>query len=311
MRSAAGPAMQFFTALFLAIFIFGLATSSAQSLGELARDQPVTLFDVDADDAAFARVGVFAEVGIFEAFPQQPLPAEASAAPAPSTLTSAPAPSTAASALEPAVPSMAPPVWPEGTPLGDVARYYRQQKHLRVPNLEPPALAQAKNPDPLTEPPSRTPIAPRNTATKFSPPQPAWKPRKIIAITEPSARENARPPGVVRVNQGDSLWKIAALHLGDGNQWRVLVSVNPEITNPDVIHAGQQIRLPGETAIAAAAANQVRVQAGDSLWKLAKAHWGNGQAWSCIAESNPEIQDSSRIYPGQTLTLPASCSPAI
>ncbi|MBI4479111.1 MAG: LysM peptidoglycan-binding domain-containing protein [Acidobacteria bacterium] len=309
MRRKTPSLVRLFTALLFAVLLLGSATSSAQSLGDLARQQRERARNKVARSPHVFTNEDLARPKILEASPVQPLPAEASAAPAPSTL--APAPSTAASATGPAVPSMAPPVWPEGTPLGDIARYYRQQKQLRVPNLEPPALAQAKNPDPKTEPPSRTPVAPRNTASRISRQQPLQKPKKIIAVAEPAVFENIPAPRVVRVSPGDSLWKIATRHLGDGNQWRVIASANPEITNPDVIHAGQQIRLPGESATTAAAANQVRVQAGDSLWKLAKAHWGNGQAWSCIAESNPEIQDSSRIYPGQTLTLPASCSPTI
>ncbi|MBI3933887.1 MAG: LysM peptidoglycan-binding domain-containing protein [Acidobacteria bacterium] len=298
--------MRFFSALFLAIFIFGLTTSSAQSLGDLARQERER---VKARPARSSRVYTnedLARPKILGTLEKEIIGSLAPIASPPATPSSAPAPASEQATLAPVAP-----LWPAGTPLGDIARYYRQQKQLRVPNLEPPALAQAKNPDQEPEPPSRTPQAPRNAATMFSPPQPLLRPRKIIAITEPSGRENTSTPRVVRVNPGDSLWKIAARYLGDGNQWREIASANPELANPDRIQAGQQIRLPGESATAATAANQVRVQAGDSLWKLAKAQWGNGQAWSCIAESNPQIQDSSRIFPGQTLTLPPSCSPSI
>ena len=113
------------------------------------------------------------------------------------------------------------------------------------------------------------------------------------------------------MNPGGSLWKIASRYLGDGNQWREIATANPELTNPNLIRAGQQLRLPGDTVAAAAAAPaapQIRVQPGDSLWKLAKAQWGQGQAWSCIAESNPQVPQSGTIYPGQLLTVPQSCS---
>ncbi|MBI2818983.1 MAG: LysM peptidoglycan-binding domain-containing protein, partial [Acidobacteria bacterium] len=181
---------------------------------------------------------------------------------------------TPGSGSEQAVKEMVVPVWPEGTPLGNVARYYRRLRELRTEPLESPLLAQDTSQ-------GKTPV------------------------------QNANALRVVRVSSGDSLWKIARRYLGDGNQWREIASANPEIADPNLIQVGQQIRLPGESDAVAVATNQVRVQAGDSLWKLAQAQWGNGQAWSCIAESNPQIQDFSKIYPGQTLALPATCSLAI
>jgi LysM repeat protein len=47
------------------------------------------------------------------------------------------------------------------------------------------------------------------------------------------------------VVQGDSLWKIAAKHYGDGNKWRQLFEANREvILDPDKIFPGQKIRIP-------------------------------------------------------------------
>jgi nucleoid-associated protein YgaU len=53
---------------------------------------------------------------------------------------------------------------------------------------------------------------------------------------------------------------------------------------------------------------RVRVQTGDSLWTLAAAQIGTGHAWSCIAAANPQIEDVNRIYPGQLLVIPTTCS---
>jgi len=52
----------------------------------------------------------------------------------------------------------------------------------------------------------------------------------------------------------------------------------------------------------------ISVQPGDSLWKIALAHYGNGAEWQCIAGANPALSDPGQIYPGQTLVLPARCS---
>ncbi|QDI05530.1 MULTISPECIES: LysM peptidoglycan-binding domain-containing protein [Xanthomonas translucens group] len=48
------------------------------------------------------------------------------------------------------------------------------------------------------------------------------------------------------------------------------------------------------------------VKSGDSLSKIAKLHYGDGNAWTRIFEANRDVlDDPDRIYPGQTLKLPA------
>lgn len=45
---------------------------------------------------------------------------------------------------------------------------------------------------------------------------------------------------------GDSLSKIAKRHYGDANQWRRIHEANlDQITNPDLIHPGQRLKIPG------------------------------------------------------------------
>lgn len=47
------------------------------------------------------------------------------------------------------------------------------------------------------------------------------------------------------VQQGDYLWKIAEVHLGNGYQWTKIWEMNQEvIANPEVILAGQTLKLP-------------------------------------------------------------------
>jgi nucleoid-associated protein YgaU len=111
----------------------------------------------------------------------------------------------------------------------------------------------------------------------------------------------------VRVAAGDSLWKIAQEHLGDGARWRELAAVNPEIADPNLIHTGEWIRLVAEVSVAA---KQVVVRAGDTLTSVAQAELGNARAFSCIAQANPQLETADRIFPGQTLVVPQSCSVA-
>jgi nucleoid-associated protein YgaU len=51
--------------------------------------------------------------------------------------------------------------------------------------------------------------------------------------------------------------------------------------------------------------DQVVVQPGESLWRLAQRNYGNGLHYTVIYQANTaQIRDPDKIYPGQTLTLP-------
>lgn len=54
-----------------------------------------------------------------------------------------------------------------------------------------------------------------------------------------------------------------------------------------------------------AAARTYEVQKGDSMWKIAKHVYGDGNKWKAIAEANAElIPNPDRIKPGQVLVIP-------
>ncbi len=47
------------------------------------------------------------------------------------------------------------------------------------------------------------------------------------------------------------------------------------------------------------------VVSGDSLWKIASEHYGNGAKYHAIFEANkPMLSDPDKIYPGQVLRIP-------
>ena len=46
------------------------------------------------------------------------------------------------------------------------------------------------------------------------------------------------------VQRGDTLWAIAEAAYGRGDRFSLIVRANPQITDPDVIHAGQVLRIP-------------------------------------------------------------------
>ncbi len=47
------------------------------------------------------------------------------------------------------------------------------------------------------------------------------------------------------------------------------------------------------------------VQKGESLWKIAEQHYGDGSKYMAIFEANrPMLSDPDKIYPGQALRIP-------
>ncbi len=67
--------------------------------------------------------------------------------------------------------------------------------------------------------------------------------------TAPPAEAAAQVPVAARtytVAKGDSLWKIAKAHYGNGNQWRKIYEANRATIgdNPDIIHPGQTLTIP-------------------------------------------------------------------
>ena len=121
------------------------------------------------------------------------------------------------------------------------------------------------------------------------------------------------------VRRGDSLWKIAQEHLGDGMRYREIVALNEAVLHgePSFIDPGLTLRLPSDSAQTAPEESQSEtyaVEPGDTLWDIAEEELGDGTRYPEIfeasrdtAQSNGQhLTDPDLIRPGWELTIPGT-----
>jgi nucleoid-associated protein YgaU len=174
------------------------------------------------------------------------------------------------------------------------------------PHVAPPAFAvvpvPAAKPAPVVPPPRFAGVAPSRPAM-ISPASPSQPPAPPASSVAPAISRDSK----ITVRAGDSLWKLSRHFLGAGSRWQDWLSVNPGLLDPRVIQPGTILVVPRATAPTSSAPTKVLVRQGDSLWKIAVIHYGNGAEWQCIATANSALGDPDQIYPGQVLVLPAAC----
>ena len=81
---------------------------------------------------------------------------------------------------------------------------------------------------------------------------PAGGDNRITAVTPEPEPQPEPEPATVTVRRGDSLWKLARIHLGSGARWQEIYDLNrgrPQadgrsLSNPNVIHIGWVLELP-------------------------------------------------------------------
>lgn len=107
------------------------------------------------------------------------------------------------------------------------------------------------------------------------------------APAEPAAPRSA-PVEHYTVQLGDSLWRIAERHLGDGARYPEILNLNRTLlrAGPDFLQPGWQLTLPSHATSEGERTETITVQRGDSLSKLAATHLGDAARY-------PEIFDAS------------------
>jgi nucleoid-associated protein YgaU len=84
---------------------------------------------------------------------------------------------------------------------------------------------------------------------------------------------------------------------------RTLPPENKDDDMPDFsdVQSGASSTAPGATTY-----ETYEVKSGDSLSKIAKRVYGNGNEWKRIFEANTDVlKDPNKIFPGQKLKIPA------
>lgn len=126
-----------------------------------------------------------------------------------------------------------------------------------------------------------------------------------------TSQEKMELPTTHTVVEGETLWSIAEKFYNSGYNWVTIAKEN-KLENANSIEAGQVLSLPkaeiirvGENISAAATElpKSYTVVAGDYLWKIALAQYGDGYAWVKIANAN-HLANPNLIHPGNVLTLP-------
>ena len=183
------------------------------------------------------------------------------------------------------------------------------ERALLSPNLSAPARPHLPLADVAPNAPTVR-ITPPNAAPKLLlPSKPVSAPPSLAPRVAPvSPAATALNAGKVRIQPGDSLWKLARRHLGSGSRWNELLASNPGISDPNRIQPGAVLVVPATEFRSRVQPSSITIKSGDSLWKLAVSNLGSGAAWLCIAQANPQLRDANHLRPGQTLSLPASCA---
>ena len=108
-----------------------------------------------------------------------------------------------------------------------------------------------------------------------------------------------------QIQRGDTL---SALSRRFGTTVDALMQANPQIQNPNLIHTGQMLNLPGSAdsfePAPSTGGGQYTVRSGDTLSAIGARF---GVSYQAIAQANG-IANPNLIYPGQRLTIPGTSS---
>lgn len=146
-------------------------------------------------------------------------------------------------------------------------------------------------------------------------------------IIEPVSREQKEKEYTTYVvKKGDTLSGIAQRFYGDSSRWQLIAKAN-DLANPNMMRVGMELMIPqkkkegsvrqprleASARIEVASAPEVGTKGGrdytvkknDSLWKIAKAEYGDGNRWLMVFDANKNsLRDKDLLKAGQIIKLP-------
>jgi len=129
------------------------------------------------------------------------------------------------------------------------------------------------------------------------------------SFSAPLSHASPATTTLIVVQPGDTLWNLSRQHLGRGTRWLELLAANPAVDDPSRLVPGTQLVLPARTTSHRHSTQMIVVQAGDSLSRLALAAYGHASYWPCLASANPSLTNPHQLHIGQSIAVPASCTP--
>jgi nucleoid-associated protein YgaU len=132
---------------------------------------------------------------------------------------------------------------PAHLPSTYISRQVSTGTHLQTQLSKQPVIGIGPSDSWLSSTTGKKSVRPR-VATTFvtRSDSPELQPRAVVREREPL---DSGIGDVVTVEPGDSLWKLAKRYLGRGSRWRELAQLNPQISDANVIHADEWIYIPG------------------------------------------------------------------
>ena len=173
-----------------------------------------------------------------------------------------------------------------------------------------------------TAPPVRTAGRSNVAGRGVQPPKPTHSPLPGTAAHGQTGRAYV-------VKTDDTLWALAATHLGNPNRWTELFNLNRDraepggrLVDPNLIYRGWTLELPvsakavwPDRATPETAETVYVVRPGDTLWSLAATHLGNPNRWNELFETNRgrvepggNLVNPNLIYAGWTLKFPVGAT---
>lgn len=105
------------------------------------------------------------------------------------------------------------------------------------------------------------------------------------------------------VKKGDSMYSLSKKYNVELDK---LISMNPQITNPDVLNVGEKVKIPTApvaTQPTKPIVHEHKVQQGDTLWKLSKA-WG--VSLKDMIDANPQLKNPNALLVGEIVYIPGN-----